>query len=101
MAVHIPTSTFTQAPPGSLTSQQLNVGPAVEQLTLQQEANALMGAIERSHELLDRLTSAPTQNQAGTPPIETPLSSAVRSTRQRVYALNERLENLIGFVGQI
>lgn len=72
---------------------------APDRLTLQQQANALVGMLERADNLLDRMSMAPA-NGASTSS-ELPLGHALSVATERMNALLERLSSLATHVGQI
>lgn len=87
------TGTVMSAPP-------IGIGlPAPDRLTLQQQANALIGMLDRADNLLDRMSAAPTNS--ATTATEMPLGHALSVATERMNALLERLSSLATHVGQI
>ena len=73
--------------------------PQAEQMSLQLQANGLIGLTNRAHEFLDRLTgvgATPSTNAA-----DMGLSGALQTAGENLMRLNQRLEDLQRYVGMI
>lgn len=73
--------------------------PPVERLTLQREANDLLDQIGRANAILDQFSPSPSQ-PGGTAAL-LPLGQALAASREQMQRLIERVDGLLGVVGQI
>ena len=74
--------------------------PQAEQITVQDEVNQLISQIEMAHDAINAISgspSAPTNQTTA----QFPVGTGVRTARERMGALIERLTDLHRYAGQI